>query len=225
MGVEGQAGEAGGIGVSRALQLPFAIREGFVRLKAPEQEGLIGIGMRQFLATTGHGDESQAPEMGRLVAPTRGAILFLDSMRRDCDPARVRIPIRAREETAVGIVSPGIEVLITDAGQVGVGPQELIGDAGAFANHLAIFDRPTLEILRGFEVWIDGDQGEGGDVGHPIGMIDLGGTEREQELDGELGEELRGIEARVGLVGGTENYQIFAGGIKVPSIQDAIVFE
>src|SRR6185437_4686123 len=55
-------------------------------------------------------------------------------------------PIGSREQTAgVRIIDPRIEILIPDSRQIGIGPQEFIGDARAFADHLPVFHCPALE--------------------------------------------------------------------------------
>ena len=180
---------------------------------------------RQVGAAGGDGDESHAAEGGGGVAPVGRAIFLFDCMRGEGDPARIGVPGGAGEETAGGVVDPGIEILVADTGQIGIGPEEFIGDTGAVANHLAVFDGPSLKVLRAVEVGIEGDEGEGGDMGDPIGVFNLGGFEREQKLDGQLREEVRVVLAQVGVLREAGGEEVLASGIESARVAESAVFQ
>lgn len=50
------------------------------------------------------------------------AVFLFDALGCDSDVAAIGFPIGAREEAAMRIIDPGIQILIPDAGQIGVGP-------------------------------------------------------------------------------------------------------
>jgi hypothetical protein len=164
-------------------------------------------------------------ERGGLVAPVGRAMLLFDVMRGDGDPAGLRVPGGAGVEAAGGIVDPGVEILIGDAGQIGIAVEKFVGDAGAIAEHLAIFDGPALEVLGGLQVGVHSDQGQGGDMGEPVGAIELIGREREQELGGELREKERRSLAGIGLLRGAEGQERDTGGVENAGVAEGAGLE